>query len=302
MKLRIGTRASKLALVQTDIVASLLRQKNPNIEIDIEIEHITTTGDVMYDANLALIGGKGLFLKELEEQLIAGKIDIAVHSLKDVPAFLPEGLTLSCYLERENPFDVFLSDKYSNLESLPQGARVGTSSSRRNTHLKKLRPDLEIVPFRGNVLTRIEKMNRGTVDACVLAYAGIKRLGLESIIKHTFGEKEMIPAVGQGVICVETRINDDRIHKLLSPLNHELTEVCIKAERRFMQAMEGNCTTPIAAHATLSGDIVTLNTMYYDEVAGALYASASGTSPEEVALECSELIKQLSSTNGLKNT
>ncbi len=295
MKIKIGTRSSKLALVQTDIVISLLHKHNPDVDIEIEVEHIRTTGDIMYDANLALIGGKGLFLKELEEQLISGTIDIAVHSLKDVPAFLPEGLMLSCYLERENPFDVFLSDKYQNLDSLPQGAKVGTSSSRRHIQLNALRPDLEIIPFRGNVPTRIEKLQNGVVDACILAYAGIKRLGLDSVIKQIFTETQMIPAIGQGVICVETRKNDTKIHELLAPLTHKPTEICIQAERRFMQEMEGNCTTPIAAHATLSGDMLTLNTMYYEESAGILRASAtSGTSsPTDTALECSNHIKQL---------
>lgn len=294
MRIRIGTRASKLALIQTNMVISLLAIHHPHVEC--EVVPIVTTGDTMYDANLALIGGKGLFLKELEEHLLAGKIDFAVHSLKDVPAFLPEGLELSCFLERETPFDAFLSEKYQSLDALPMGAKVGTSSSRRLAQLRALRPDLEIIPFRGNVPTRIEKMRNGLVDACILACAGLKRLGLEHEIKQVFTETQMIPAIGQGVICIEQVASNDTIRSMLTPLNHKPTELCILAERKFMQGMSGNCTTPLAAHAVIEQGNILLNTMYYDDSKGKILnasAKSSIDTPTKSGQQCSKEIKRL---------
>jgi hydroxymethylbilane synthase len=262
--LKIGTRSSKLALAQTNIVIDLLRAVEPKLEF--EVVPIVTTGDKLYDANLALIGGKGLFLKELEEHLLDGKIDFAVHSLKDVPAFLPDGLTISCFLKRENPFDAFLSAKYRDLNSLPAGGKVGTSSSRRLVQLKALRPDLEIVPFRGNVITRLNKLQDGVVDACILACAGLKRLGLEAEIKHILTPDQMLPAVGQGVICIEHMDNNKSLTDLLEQINHKPTEICAIAERAFMKELSGNCTTPLAAYAVIEGEMVNLNAMYCSDI------------------------------------
>lgn len=292
--MRIGTRASKLALTQTDIVISRLKAHHPNLKC--EVVPIQTTGDTLYDANLALIGGKGLFLKELEEHLLAGKIDFAVHSLKDVPAFLPEGLDLSCFLERETPFDAFLSEKYQNLDDLPIGAKVGTSSSRRLVMLRAMRPDLEILPLRGNVPTRIEKMKSGVIDACILAVAGLKRLGLEHEIKQVFTEEQMIPAIGQGAICIEQLASNDILKAMLAPLNHAPTEMCIKAERKFMQYMNGSCTTPLSAHATIDNEIISLNTMYYSEAKNEiLFASAKSNLGDDLDIgsQCGIAIKGL---------
>ncbi|MDF3047776.1 MAG: porphobilinogen deaminase [Candidatus Midichloriaceae bacterium] len=280
--LKIGTRSSKLALTQTQIVIDLLKVVDPKLEF--EVVPIVTTGDKLYDANLALVGGKGLFLKELEEHLLAGKIDFAVHSLKDVPAFLPDSLTISCFLERENPFDAFLSAKYKDLNSLPFGAKVGTSSSRRLVQLKSMRPDLEIVPFRGNVITRLNKLQDGVVDACILACAGLKRLGLEAEIKHVLYVDQMLPAVGQGVICIEHMDNNKSLTDLLAQINHRPTEICAIAERAFMKAMSGNCITPLAAYAVIEGETVNLRAMYYSDVKRESIYSSSSTNISQPAL------------------
>lgn len=300
MTIRIGTRTSRLAIKQAEEVACLLNKFYPDIET--HLVHINTTGDKLQTANLALEGGKGLFLKELEEQLINDKIDIAVHSLKDVPIFLPDGLEITCYLERENPYDALVSNKYESLAQLPLGAKVGTSALRRLVHLKQLRPDLNVVPFRGNVNTRLRKLDEGEVDACVLAYAGLKRVGLEGRIKQLFNLDEMIPAIGQGVICVQHRTQDARIGELLKPLNHIPTEQCITAERLFMANLSGSCTTPMGAYGQIepvsdSGEesVMTLDAMYYDERSRKLlYAKSSAAVYDLVVIaeDCSKQIKQ----------
>jgi hydroxymethylbilane synthase len=252
MKIRLGTRKSNLALAQAQIVAVEIKNRFPSCNI--EIHKFTTTGDKLYNANLALIGGKGLFVKEIEDALLAGKIDIAVHSMKDVPAFLPNGLQISCVLERGAVNDAFISFKYNRLDDLPKGAVVGTSSSRRKLQILKMRPDLSIVPFRGNVNTRLDKLKAGNVDAIVLAYAGLNRLGLEEYVKHIFTYEEMLPAIAQGALGVESRIGDGKINEILSAINHKEAFECVAIERAFMIEVSGNCTTPIAGLAKIAED------------------------------------------------
>ena len=255
MKIRLGTRKSNLAIAQAEVVAARIKKVAP--ECVIEIHEFTTSGDSLYNANLTLVGGKGLFVKEIEEALLSNEIDIAVHSMKDVPAYLPEGLIIDCILEREDANDVFISERYNSIQDLPRGAVLGTSSLRRRLQLLSMRPDLNVVPFRGNVNTRLAKLKSGDVDAIVLAYAGLKRLGLEKHIKQIFTLDEMLPAVAQGAIGIETRSNDREINQMLQQINHKDTYVCINVEREFMIEVSDNCTTPMAAHAIIlnKGDI-----------------------------------------------
>jgi len=260
MLIKLGTRRSKLALAQSGLVIAALKRVNP--EIKVEVHEIVTTGDKLYDQDLALIGGKGLFLKEIEDQLLDGKIDIAVHSMKDVPASLPEGLVIDCMLERENVQDVFVSEKYNNLAELPEGAAVGTSSPRRRLQLLANRPDLKIISMRGNVNTRIDKLARGEYDAIVLAYAGIKRLGLDAHIKEVISTDVMLPAVGQGAIGIERNMHDEKLSALFKEINHIPTSLCVEAERSFMQSLKGDCTTPLAAYAQIKGDYIHLKVGY----------------------------------------
>jgi hydroxymethylbilane synthase len=271
MKIRVGTRGSQLALAQTHIVINEIRKFHPNL--DFEIVNIKTSGDIFYDKNLALIGGKGLFLKEIEEQLISNDIDIAVHSMKDVPAILPEGLIIDTVLIKEDPRDCFISEQYKSFKELPFKAKVGTSSARRKALLLNKRSDLEIINFRGNVTTRIAKIKRGDADATILAYAGLKRLGIEKIAKNIFSIDEMLPAIAQGAIGIERRINDQRIANLLHPINHQDTYVCIVAERSFLLHMTGDCTTPLAALASTNGNHITLKAQLIHPEGKHIYSS-----------------------------
>ncbi len=263
-KLRIGTRSSILALKQTDIVKGLLNLHYPSTKI--EITHITTTGDKILDKNLANIGGKGLFIKEIEEKLEDQSIDIAVHSMKDMPAYMPEGFSIACILEREDARDVFISAKYKSINDLPNGAVIGTSSSRRAAQVLNIRPDLKITPFRGNINTRLKKVENGEVDATFLAIAGLKRANLipkdtELLSMYPLPYSTMLPAVSQGAIGVETLSKNVEIIKLLQKLNHKETSTCITAERAFMQAFEGSCTTPIAANAEIKNNHIHLTAL-----------------------------------------
>lgn len=246
-KIVIGTRGSKLALWQATWVKERLQALYPRLKI--EIEKIKTTGDKILDAPLAKIGGKGLFVKEIEEALLSKKIDLAVHSMKDVPIEIPEGLQISAICEREDPRDAFISKDGMLLNELPQGAVVGTSSLRRTVQLKALRSDLIIKPLRGNVDTRIRKLREGEFHAIVLAMAGLKRMGFEDIVTQPFSEDLMIPAIGQGAIGIETRVDDDFVNDFIKPLNHEETSLCILAERAFLSVMGGGCQVPLACHA-----------------------------------------------------
>jgi hydroxymethylbilane synthase len=246
--LRLGTRKSKLALWQ----ANFVKEKLEALGCKVEIVPITTTGDKILDAPLAKIGGKGLFVKEIENALLAGEIDLAVHSLKDVPITLPEGLTLSAITEREEPYDVLISRNGKKLEELPSGAVVGTSSLRRQVQIKRRRRDLRVEILRGNVDTRLRKLKEGLYDAIVLAYAGVKRMGLSGEISQVL--EDFIPAVGQGSLAIETRADDERVINLVKVLNHEESWLRAVCERSFLRELQGGCQVPIGAHAWIEGD------------------------------------------------
>ncbi|MDX9739859.1 MAG: hydroxymethylbilane synthase [Gammaproteobacteria bacterium] len=254
--LRIATRESPLALWQAEHVAALLRQAHPGLQV--ELVGMTTQGDRVLDAPLAKVGGKGLFVKELEQSMLEGRTDIAVHSMKDVPVELPPGLHLPVILEREMPFDAFVSPRHAAFEELPEGAVLGTSSLRRQAQLQALRPDLRIVSLRGNVGTRLRRLDEGEYDAIILACAGLIRLGLGARIRQTLGPGICLPAIGQGAIGIECRSDDARVNELVAVLDHAPTHVCVTAERALNTRLEGGCQVPIAAHATLDGDRVHL--------------------------------------------
>jgi hydroxymethylbilane synthase len=249
--LRIATRKSQLALWQAEHVATLLRGAHHGLEI--ELVPMVTQGDRIQDRSLAAIGGKGLFIKELEVALEERRADIAVHSMKDLPGDLPAGLTIAAVLERADPRDALLSRKAGRLHDLPHGARLGTSSLRRQAQLMAARPDLRIEPLRGNVDTRLRRLDAGEMDAIVLACAGLIRLGLESRITARLDPAISLPAVAQGVIGIECRETDARTLALVSALNHRDTRIAMDAERAFAHRLGGSCQSPIAAHARLEG-------------------------------------------------
>jgi hydroxymethylbilane synthase len=261
--LRIGTRGSKLALRQAAELCDRLGKAHPALAAPGALETIVirTTGDQVTDRSLADIGGKGLFTKELEEALAQLRIDLAVHSLKDMPAPLPDGLAIACHLPREDARDALIAPKASSLKDLPPGAAVGTSSPRRRAQLLHARPDLTIIPLRGNVDTRLGKIAAGAADATVLALAGLKRLGRESEATAIFSPEEMLPAATQGIIAIEIRADDDKARTILAAVDHRPTALCASAERALLEALGGNCRTPIAALATLDGNRLTLDAM-----------------------------------------
>jgi len=255
--LTIGSRGSRLALWQAEWVKANLMSLHAGLEVRIEI--IKTSGDVMRDVPLAVIGGKGVFTKEIEEALLEGRIDLAVHSLKDLPTTLPEGLQLSAITEREDARDALIlradsTNPDASIESLPEGAVVGTSSQRRLAQLKHLRPDLQIKDLRGNVDTRLRKLDEGEYDAIILASAGLRRLGFGHRISHAISEQTMLSAVGQGALAIETRIADAQTIQFIQPLNHEGTRAACAAERALLRGLGGGCQTPIAAHAVVTPD------------------------------------------------
>ena len=252
--LRIGTRGSPLALVQARLVRARLAAALGVGDDTIELRTIRTTGDMIQDRPLAEEGGKGLFTKEIEEALLRGDIDLAVHSAKDMPTFLPAGLMLGACLEREDPRDVFVSRKATSLAELPRGASLGTTSPRRQAIAKRARRDLRLAPLRGNVETRLRKLDDGAVDATILALAGLKRLGLAAQATRIMGVEEFLPAVGQGAIGIEARMDDMRARELLARIDHADTSTAVACERAFLAALGGSCTTPIAGHAEISGD------------------------------------------------
>jgi len=254
--LKIASRESALALWQSRYIKAQLESLYP--ELEVEIVGMTTKGDQILDVPLAKIGGKGLFVKELETSMLAGITDIAVHSMKDVPMEFPENLELAAICERENPFDAFVSNSYQSVAELPQGATVGTSSLRRHSQLAALRPDLNIVPLRGNVNTRLAKLDAGEFDAIILATSGLQRLEFNNRIKSVLSEVESLPAVGQGALGIECRSDDLEIKALLAPLKHAESELCVKAERAMNHRLHGGCQVPIAGYATLNGDKITL--------------------------------------------
>lgn len=258
-RLRIGTRGSQLALWQANWVKNALEDRFPDLDVSLVI--IKTKGDKIQDVPLAKVGGKGLFVKEIEEAILEHRVDLAVHSMKDMPANLPDGLWISAVPERENPFDALVSREGKPLLELPKGARIGTSSLRRSAQLKRVRPDLEIIPLRGNLDTRLKKLDAGGMDAVVLAAAGIHRMGFEKRITEYFDENTMMPAVGQGALCIESRIGDAETDPLVKTLDHPDTRRIVLGERAFLHRLEGGCQIPIAAHGRLDGDTFTIRGM-----------------------------------------
>ncbi|MDQ7055730.1 MAG: hydroxymethylbilane synthase [Persephonella sp.] len=252
LRIRIGTRKSKLALWQANFVANRLKEHFPDIQV--ELVKITTKGDKILDVPLAKVGGKGLFVKEIEEAMLRGEIDIAVHSLKDVPTYFPEGLGLIAITEREDPRDAFLSVRYSSIDEMPEGAVLGTSSLRRKAQILINRKDLVIKDLRGNVDTRIRKLQDREYDGIILAYAGLKRLGLQNKVRQVFEPDYMIPAVAQGFLGIEARLDDEKTREIVSVLNHRESQIRATAERAFWKRLEGGCQVPLAAYSEISED------------------------------------------------
>ncbi|MDO4687874.1 hydroxymethylbilane synthase [Plesiomonas shigelloides] len=250
--IRIATRQSPLALWQAEHVRQLLCAQHPDLEVT--LVPMVTKGDVILDTPLAKVGGKGLFVKELELALLEQRADIAVHSMKDVPVEFPDGLGLVCICERDDPHDALVSNHYDSLDALPQGAIVGTSSLRRQCQLRAARPDLHIKDLRGNVGTRLSKLDNGEYDAIILAAAGLRRLGLEGRIRARLSVQQSLPAVGQGAIGIECRLDDARVRALLAPLNHADTADRVVAERAMNNRLQGGCQVPIGSYAELTGD------------------------------------------------
>ena len=251
---RIGTRGSALALAQAHETRARLMAAHGLPEDAFEIVVIATSGDRIQDRPLAEAGGKGLFTKEIEEALLSGRIDFAVHSSKDMPTVLPQGLELSAFLEREDVRDAFIGRAAPSLAALPHGAVVGSSSLRRQALIRRLRPDIEVATFRGNVQTRLRKLEEGQVAGTLLAYAGLRRLDMAHIVTELLSAEEFPPAPGQGAICIESRVGDARTLALLAPIGHEPTARALACERAFLAALDGSCRTPIAGHARVEGD------------------------------------------------
>ena len=265
MTIKIGTRGSALALAQAHETRSRLMAAHGLGEADFEVKVISTAGDRIQDRPLSEVGGKGLFSKEIEAALDQGDIDLAVHSTKDMASTLPDGLEIASYLPREDVRDAFISPSAGSIDELPQGAVVGSSSLRRQALLKRARPDLNVVMFRGNVQTRMEKLNRGDVDATLLAYAGLRRLGMEAVATKLLPTKTFLPAPAQGAICIECRSNDENTKNLVAAINDEATELVIETERAFLRALDGSCRTPIAGLATLELEKITFSGMILSE-------------------------------------
>ena len=289
--LRLATRESALALWQTEHVAARLREAHPGL--DVVLVPMTTRGDQLQDQPLSEVGGKGLFLKELEVAMLEGRADAAVHSLKDVPMALDGPFELAAILERANPFDAFVSVKYEALEELPFGAKVGTSSLRRQSLLRAHRPDLKLVDLRGNVNTRLAKLDAGHYDAIVLACAGLERLGLAERIRETLTAPRFIPAAAQGAIAVECRQGQPEILALLAVLDHAPTRACVSAERAMTRTLGGSCQVPIAAYATLNKDKLSLEGLVGRASDGKTvrgYASGPMSEPDKLGQQVADML------------
>jgi hydroxymethylbilane synthase len=287
--LRIATRKSKLALWQAEHVAELLRAAHPQLLVT--LLPMSTKGDEVLDRSLAAIGGKGLFIKELEIALAEGRADIAVHSMKDVPAQMPAGYVIGAVLSRADPRDAFLATRYARFDDLPKGARVGTSSLRRQCQLLAARPDLKIAPLRGNVGTRLQRLDDGELDAIVLACAGLIRLGLKSRITDFMAESVSLPAVGQGVIGIECCSGDAAVLARLAPLNDSATRTAIDAERAFAARLGGSCQSPIAAFARAQGEALELAGLVGEPNGSMLYRDSLrgvATAPQELGIRLAE--------------
>ena len=255
----VGTRGSPLALWQAKWVQQQLREIAP--QLSVEVQRIKTSGDKILDVPLAKIGGKGLFVKEIEEALLRGEIDLAVHSMKDVPTALPDGLGILCIPPRENPQDVLVSRQGQTLEQLPTGARIGTSSLRRQAQLLRRRPDFHISMLRGNLDTRLRKVREGEFDAIVLAAAGLRRMGWVDQVTEYLAPEVSLPAIGQGALAIEGRTSDSFVRDLLQPLDDPPTRTAVTAERALLDRLEGGCQVPIGAHATITGDRLALDAL-----------------------------------------
>ena len=263
MKLVVGTRGSNLALVQTNWVVDQLKKENPGVEFEVKI--IKTKGDLIKDLPLDKIGDKGLFVKEIEKSLLDGEIDMAVHSMKDMPSYLPEGLKFAHSPKREDPRDALIfKEGYKSLDDLPQGARIGTGSKRRKYQLLKHRPDLEIVPIRGNIETRIKKIETENLDGVVLAASGLRRAGLEEKIDYYIPTDIMLPAPAQGILALEIREDDKETEKIIDSIKDNITKVQIDAERGFLIGVNGSCHIPMGAYCEIEGEKITLTGLYGD--------------------------------------
>jgi len=291
--LRIGTRGSPLALVQAHAVRDRLAAAHgwPATAVDVRV--IRTSGDMIQDRPLADAGGKGLFTKEIEQALIDGAIDLAVHSAKDMPTVLPDGLVLTACLAREDVRDAFISRTAKNLRALPAGSVVGTSSLRRQAQVRRLRPDLALVNFRGNVETRLRKLDEGAAHATLLALAGLKRLRLEHVATAILPVEEFLPAVGQGTIAIETRAADARVRDLLAPIDHADTATALAAERAFLAVLDGSCRTPIAGHAAVTGQAVQFRGMILRPDGSEAHETACGGSRDDAAALGAEAGREL---------
>jgi hydroxymethylbilane synthase len=279
--MRIGTRGSPLALAQAHAVRGRLAAAHGWPAEAIEVRAIRTSGDLIQDRPLAEAGGKGLFTKEIEQALIDGAIDLAVHSAKDMPTVLPDGLVLAACLEREDVRDAFISRKAANLRALPAGSVVGTSSLRRQAQVLRLRPHLEVVNFRGNVETRLRKLDEGVADATLLALAGLKRLGLAHAATAILSVEEFLPAVGQGAIAIEARADDTRVRDLLAGIDHADTTTALAAERAFLSVLDGSCRTPIAGHAMVTGQSLQFRGMILRPDGSEAHETAGGGSRDD---------------------
>lgn len=295
-KVRIGTRGSALALAQAHETRERLAAATGRGSDDFEIVVIKTSGDRILDRPLSEVGGKGLFTKEIEEALLDRSIDLAVHSSKDMPTVLPDGLVISAYLPREDVRDAFLSNKAKTLADLPAGSVVGTSSLRRRAQVRRLRPDLELVEFRGNVQSRLRKLADGVADATLLANAGLRRLGLDAEIASLIETEDFLPAVGQGAICIESRAGDDATHDLVGRIHHPDTAAALTLERAFLRVLDGSCRTPIAGLARVTGDTLRFDGLILrpdGSQAHAIARSGPVGDAEAIGREAGEVLKRL---------
>ncbi|MGY2051999.1 hydroxymethylbilane synthase [Methylobacterium sp. JK268] len=285
--LRIGTRSSPMALAQTGMVRDRIAAAHPHLAAPgaMELVPVTTVADKVLDRPLSAIGGKGLFTKELEQALLADEVDIAVHSMKDVETWLPDGLVIACILARDDPRDAFLSLKAESLDALPPGSRVGTSSLRRGAQVLMRRPDLRIVPLRGNANTRIRRLEEGACDATLLAIAGLERLGLAHLARDVIPVETMLPAVAQGALGIECRAGDSEIIALLQAVACPQTTIAVSAERALLAELDGSCRTPIAALARIEGDALTLDGLLFRPDGSAQWGTRRrGPAAEAVAI------------------
>lgn len=288
---RIATRNSPLAVWQAEFVKDSLLALNPDLTV--ELVKMKTQGDIILDTPLAKVGGKGLFVKELEQGMLDGRADIAVHSMKDVPVEFPEGLHLPVICKREDPHDAFVSNHYDTIDDLPQGARLGTSSLRRECQARTHRPDLDVLPLRGNVNTRLRKLDEGQFDAIILAMAGLQRLGFDERIRSALTPEQSLPAIGQGALGIETRIDDDEMNALIAPLHCSQTAIVLAAERALNRRLSGGCQVPIAGYAMLEGDQVWLRGLVgRPDGTNTLYAEVRGAAKdaEQLGIQIAETL------------